>query len=114
MMVIVANDTPDAVRGLLKRWFVEPRPNVFVGSVNRRTRDKVVEYIRRHGQSLGMLIIASDNSSQGFSIESYGETHRRPVQECGLYLVAEEWDSEEQGEWAAEQPSGAAPTNPGG
>ena len=33
MTVIVANDTPDAIRGLLKRWFVEPRPNVFVGTL---------------------------------------------------------------------------------
>ena len=95
-MVIVANDTPAAVRGLLKRWFVEPRPNVFVGSVNRRTRDKVVEYIRRHGQGLGMLIVTSDSSSQGFAIESYGETKRRVVSECGLFLVAEDWQSDEE------------------
>ena len=92
-MVIVANDTPDAVRGLLKRWFVEPRPNVFVGSVNRRTRDKVVEYVRRHSRELGMLIISSDNSSQGFSIEAYGETRRRMVRECGLFMVAETWEN---------------------
>ena len=37
MTVIIANDTPPAIRGLLKRWFIEPRPNVFVGSVNART-----------------------------------------------------------------------------
>lgn len=40
MTVIVAENTPDKVRGLLKRWFIEPRPNVFVGSVNRRIREK--------------------------------------------------------------------------
>ena len=34
MTVIVANDTPDAIRGMLKRWFIEPRPNVFVGTLN--------------------------------------------------------------------------------
>ncbi len=37
MTVIVANDTPDAIRGMLKRWFIAPRPNVFVGTINRRT-----------------------------------------------------------------------------
>ena len=31
MTVLIAQDTPPAVRGLLKRWFVEPRANVFVG-----------------------------------------------------------------------------------
>jgi len=38
MTVIVANDTPDAIRGILKRWFVEPRPNVFVGTINCERR----------------------------------------------------------------------------
>ena len=27
MTIIVAHDTPDAIRGMLKRWFIEPRPN---------------------------------------------------------------------------------------
>jgi CRISPR-associated protein Cas2 len=33
---------------VLKRWFVEPKPNVFVGTVNRRTRDKVLDYVKRN------------------------------------------------------------------
>lgn len=94
MTVIIANDTPPAIRGLLKRWFVEPRPNVFVGTVNRRTREKTLEYIRRNAPGLGLLILASDNSSQGFSVTAYGETNRRPVQVCGHFLIAEKWQDE--------------------
>ena len=45
MTVIVANDTPAAIRGILKRWFIEPRPNVFVGTLSARTHAKVIEYI---------------------------------------------------------------------
>ena len=92
MTTIVADNTPAAVRGLLKRWFIEPRPNVFVGTVNKRVRQSVIEYVRRLAPNLGMLVIASDNSSQGFSIESFGETQRRPVTYCGLELIAEKWD----------------------
>ncbi len=91
MTVIVANDVPPAVRGMLKRWFLEPRPNVFVGSVNRRTREKTLEYIRRNAPGLGLLVIASENNSQGFSIASFGETDRRPVTLSGHYLIAEAW-----------------------
>lgn len=98
MTVIVANDTPPAIRGLLKRWFIEPRPNVFVGTVNRRVRDKVLEYVRRNAPELGLLVIASDNSSQGFSVQSFGETNRRPVQHCGLHLIVEKWDPQEEGQ----------------
>ena len=96
MTVIVANDTPPAIRGLLKRWFIEPKPNVFVGTVNRRTRDKTLEYIRRNAPRLGLLVISTENNSQGFSIRTYGKTKREVVQHCGLYLVAEQWDENEE------------------
>jgi len=95
MTVIVCNDTPPAIRGMLKRWFVEPKPNVFVGSVNRRTREKTLEYIRRNAPGLGMLVMATEKNSQGFSIRHYGETPRRPVRLGGHFLVAEKWDEDE-------------------
>ncbi len=96
MTVIVANDTPPAIRGLLKRWFIEPKPNVFVGTVNPRTRDKTLEYIRRNAPGLGLLVIASENNCQGFTIQTFGQTPRNVVQYCGLHLVAEKWDESEE------------------
>jgi len=96
MTVIVANDTPPAIRGMLKRWFIEPKPNVFVGTVNRRTREKTLEYVRRNAPNLGLLVIASDNSSQGFFIRTYGQTDRQVTQESGLYLIAEKWAEESE------------------
>lgn len=96
MTVLVANDTPPFIRGILKRWFIEPRPNVFVGSVNRRTREKTVDYIRRSAPGLGLLVIAADSSAQGFSVAQYGQTDRRPVKWCGLHLVAEKWQEEDE------------------
>lgn len=95
MTVLICNDTPPVIRGLLKRWFVEPKPNVFVGTVNRRTREKTLEYIRRNAPGLGLLMIATDSSSQGFFITAFGDTKRRPVQYGGHYLIAEKWDSKE-------------------
>lgn len=94
MTVIVANDTPPAIRGMLKRWFIEPKPNVFVGTVNRRTREKTLAYIRRNAPGLGLLVMATENNSQGFSIFHYGDTPRKPVQVCGHFLVAEKWEEE--------------------
>ena len=64
MTVIVANETPDAIRGLLKRWFIEPKPNVFVGTVNRRTRENTLEYIKRNAPGLGMLIIRQTTATR--------------------------------------------------
>jgi CRISPR-associated protein Cas2 len=95
MTVLVANDTPPAIRGILKRWFVEPKPNVFVGTVNRRTRDKVLEYVQRNAQGMSLLILTSEPNCQGFKIERLGEADRRDTEISGLWLVAEQWVDEE-------------------
>jgi CRISPR-associated protein Cas2 len=98
MTVIVANNTPPPIRGLLKRWFIEPKPNVFVGTVNRRTREKTIEYLRRNAPGLGLLVISTENNSQGFSVQSFGETDRREVLLSGLNLIAEIWAETETNE----------------
>ena len=91
MTVLIASDTPPAIRGMLKRWFVEPKPNVFVGTVNRRTRDKVLEYVKRNAEGMNLLIITSEPNCQGFKIERWGKPDRRDLILSGLWLVAEDW-----------------------
>lgn len=95
MTIIIANDTPPAIRGLLKRWFIEPRPNVFVGSINARTRSKVLDYIRRNGEGIGLLVLYDDDSAQGFAIDTSGDPKRRVHRCSGLQLIAESWEDEE-------------------
>ena len=94
MTVIVAHDVPDAIRGMLKRWFIEPRPNVFVGTLNRRTHEKTIEYIKRNAGGIGLLIINSYPNCQGFKIETTGQTDRKGVEVSGLWMVAEKWEEE--------------------
>ena len=93
MTVIVANDTPDAIRGMLKRWFIEPRPNVFVGTLNPRTHGKVMEYVLRNApDDFGMLIVSSAPNCQGYVIERRGPagvTGRDEIELTGIPLVME-------------------------
>ena len=95
MTVIVANDTPDAIRGMLKRWFIEPRPNVFVGTLNARTHAKVIEYIvLQSPANFGMLIISTAPNCEGYQIERFGPcgcSGRKPVIISGISLLAEAW-----------------------
>jgi len=91
MTVLIAHDTPPAIRGMLKRWFIEPKPHVFVGTVNRRTRDKVLDYVKRNAKDMSLLIITSEPNCQGFKIQRWGEPDRRDVTMSGLQLVAEQW-----------------------
>ena len=89
MTVIFANDIPPSARGLLRRWFIEPKPNVFVGSINSRTREKTIDYIRRNAPGIAMLVIFDEKNSQGFTILSFGETDRSIVRKSGLALILE-------------------------
>ena len=91
MTVLIASDISPAVRGMLKRWFVEPKPNVFVGTVGRRTRDKVLDYVRRNAPGLSLLILTSEPNCQGFAIERWGAPDRRDTVLSGLSLIAERW-----------------------
>jgi hypothetical protein len=96
MTVIVAEQTPPKVRGLLKRWFIEPKPNVFVGTVSRRTREKVLDYILKHGRRLprpprrlrGLLSRASP-----FSPSRHTRTFTR---RSGHFLIAEKSPAPEE------------------
>lgn len=96
MTVIVANDLPDAVRGILKRWFVEPKPNVFVGTLNKRSHEKTLEYIKRNSGDIGLLIISSYPNCQGYRVEMTGKTERKGVEVTGLWMIAEKWDGKEE------------------
>ncbi len=88
MTVIIAQNTPDAVRGVLKRWFIEPRPNVFVGTMNANVRKNVLLYIRSQALGVRMLVIHSAPNCQGFEIEHINEPDYTEIRRDGLWLVA--------------------------
>jgi CRISPR-associated protein Cas2 len=48
MLVVLANDLPPAVRGRMKLWFIEPKPNVFVSGVKDSVAKTVTEYLLSH------------------------------------------------------------------
>jgi CRISPR-associated protein Cas2 len=57
MLVVLANHVPPAVRGRMKLWFVEPRPNLFVSGIRDSTADRVVDYLFEHcSLSSGLMV----------------------------------------------------------
>ena len=100
MTVLVANDVPPAIRGHLKRWFIEPRPDVFVGTLNVRTHRKVIEFITKNAPAnFGFLSISSYPNCQGYIVERFGPEGKsgcRDADISGLHLIAENWMDESQ------------------
>lgn len=90
MFVVVANDLPPAVRGRMKLWFVEPRPNVFVSGIKDSVADTVVEYLFKHcSQDSGLMMVRSIPRAPGFEMLCIG-VPRKPIT-CisGMQLIVE-------------------------
>ena len=89
MLVVVANNIPPAVRGRMKLWFIEPRPNVFVSGVKDSVADNVVEYLYSHCPvDSGLMIFQKINKTPGYKIRGVGDPKRLPVTISGLQLIS--------------------------
>ena len=90
MLVVLANDIPPAVRGRMKLWFVESRPNVFVSGIKDSVADDVVEYLYKHcSAESGLMVFQKTNKTPGYKIRGIGDTKRSLVEISGLQLVQE-------------------------
>lgn len=90
MITVIANDLPPAVRGRMKLWFIEPRPNVFVSGIKDAVADKVIEYLHQHcPPSSGLLIIKSISTAPGMVISTLGQSRKPVIYMGGLPLVVE-------------------------
>ena len=90
MLVVLANDLPPAVRGRMKLWFIEPRPNVFVSGVKDSVADGVVNYLYEHCESdAGIVIFQRINRAPGYKIRGVGGPRRELISISGLQLILE-------------------------
>lgn len=90
MLVVIANDLPPAVRGRMKLWFIEPRPNVFVSGVKDVVAKKVVDYLYDHcPPESGLMVFRHIPRLPGYEIHGWGDTKRSLIEISGLQLVIE-------------------------
>lgn len=90
MLVVIANDLPPAVRGRMKLWFVEVRPNVFVSGIKDSVADTVVTYLNEScPPKSGLLIFQRINRTPGYKIWGIGDHSKRITTVDGLQLIIE-------------------------
>lgn len=90
MLVLIANNLPDAVRGKLKLWFIEPKPNVFVSGVKDSVAIKVIDYLfEKCEPDSGILIIRVKRSAPGYELFTLGDIRKEVIKISGLELVIE-------------------------
>ena len=90
MIVVVANNIPDAVRGKIKLWFTEAKPNVFVSGIRDSVADNVIELLLKHcPASSGLLIFKSENKPPFYRIFARGQPAENISVISGLQLLVE-------------------------
>lgn len=90
MLVVIANDLPPAVRGRMKLWFVEPRPNVFVSGIRDAVAKEVVDYLHKYcPPASGLMVFRRTAAAPGYEIRGVGDTTRNLAEISGLQLVIE-------------------------
>ena len=90
MLVVIVNDLPPAVRGRMKLWFIEPRPNVFVSGIKDSVAQKVVDYLYEHcPYESGLMVFRRISQTPGYEIRGIGDTNRDLTEISGLQLVIE-------------------------
>lgn len=89
MITVIGNKLPRRVRGVLELWLLEPKPGVFVGSLNSRVEKKLFNFIVHFvPPGSGYMIVRSDNSVQGFSLHVEGDLANKLIYREGLALIA--------------------------
>ncbi|MDO4575786.1 MAG: type I-E CRISPR-associated endoribonuclease Cas2e [Planctomycetia bacterium] len=92
MIVIVANHIPDAVRGKLKLWFIEPKPNVFVSGVKDSVAMKAADLVMSYcPESSGLLLFRSTPHPPGFVIHAKGTPAKSITFLSGLQLIRDKF-----------------------
>jgi CRISPR-associated protein Cas2 len=90
MLVVVANDLPPAVRGRMKLWFIESKPNVFVAGIKDSVAVTVIDYLYKHcPPESGVMIFRSLPGPPGYEIRTIGPTKKAMINISGLQLVIE-------------------------
>jgi CRISPR-associated protein Cas2 len=90
MLVVIANYLPPAVRGRMKLWFIEPKPNVFISGIKDSVADDVVDYLYKHcPDDSGLMIFQRLNQAPGYKIRGIGEPKRTLIRMSGLQLIQE-------------------------
>ena len=87
MIVVMAENIPPAVRGRMKLWFIEIKPNVFVSGVKDATAKGVVSYLYEHCIDSDLLIIESTSKAPYYRVIKKGLSLNYVRSISGLPLI---------------------------
>lgn len=76
----------DSVKGFLKRWFVEVKPNVLISSISFSQVCDIVSFLDKKHREFEYIVISSANTAQGYKIIDKTTKNAIYVNEEGYFL----------------------------
>ena len=90
MVVMILERVTPSLRGELTRWLIQLKTGVFLGHVSGRVRDLLWEKVKASAdlstRPAGIMAY-SDNTEQGFSCVSFGDTSKQIRDFEGIFLA---------------------------
>lgn len=88
MFIAVTHYTKEKIKGHLSRFLIEASPSIFVGAINRKTRNNIQEFISANTEPEERItLLWTTPTAQGYSSISYGKNNTRVEEQEGLILV---------------------------
>jgi CRISPR-associated endoribonuclease Cas2 subtype I-E len=91
MTVILTKNIKKRTKNFLKRWFVEPKANVFVGNIDFDRIELIIRYIHSNiKDDFNAIIIATTNTIQKYKIIEIGNQKlltKKKIKISGIELL---------------------------
>lgn len=88
LSIITIEAVPDAIRGTLTRWMIEPVTGVFVGELPKKVREEVWKMIIENSTNGRSCFISPEDNEQKMQIRTHGETNRTIQDFDGIFLIS--------------------------
>lgn len=88
MIVVIAKNIPPVIKGKMKLWFIEPKPNVFISGIKDSVADTVIDLLLKQCPfNSDLTIFKKINQPPFFKIYQKGLSAGKICTISGLQLI---------------------------
>lgn len=89
MMVLLIDDAPPRLRGMLSLWMTEVRAGVYVSDHTSKFRDSIWSAVEMNiGEGSALMLWPANRSALGFDFKSLGADQRQEILIDGVKMMA--------------------------
>lgn len=90
MIIVISENLPQRVKGILCIWLLEVKTGIFVGNLNSKIEDRILKFLNQYMKSNSDILIVRNNdkdTTQGFNIHYPYNSKNKLINISGLQLI---------------------------